>query len=230
MHKEEVEGATAPPRESVDCDVNRHGRALLDMCAATGLRIAKGRVAGDRPGQPTYVGFQRSQVVDDYFLCCLRLMAAAVSLHVTPMPPTAWCDHCVLRLDIALDAIPSSVDPRPLACLPAAPALPDYQVQARLLPAVHECMKVPEAQAELLAIRAAAEAAASPSEVEAAVDRLETLVCGAMEVAGMARRTGEGPQRSSPSRSTALVVLHRGDWAAVAMLDAFLPLWIPQCK
>ena len=75
-------------RESVYGDVNRYCRALLDLCAAMGLRIANGRVAGDRPRQPTYVGFQRShKVVDDYFLCCPRLMAAAVSPRVTPMPP-----------------------------------------------------------------------------------------------------------------------------------------------
>ena len=130
-------------------------------------------------------------------------MAAAVSLRVTPMPPTACCNHCALCLDIALDAIPSGVIPITLACPLPAPALPDYHVQARLLPAGHECMKVPEAQAELLAIRAAAEEAASPSEVEVAVDRLETRACGAMEAAGVARRTGEGPQCSSSSRSTA---------------------------
>ena len=223
------EGDTAPPRESVDRKVNHHGRALLEFCEATGLRIANGRVAGDRPARPTSVGWDRSGTsVVDYFLCCPQLLAACESMYVSPVPPTASGDHCAVRLDIALAALPCDESRRSPAPPPPPPTLPEFRADTRLLPAVAGFLGGAEAQAELLAIRMAADAAASAAELEAAAEQFETLVCGAMEAAGMPRRAGERQRRSRARRTAVLVTLRRQrcravrrrDWAAVTRLDA----------
>ncbi len=92
-----------PPRRSADtARPNAHGREVLRLCHATGLRIGNGRLPGDQPAQPTRKGQGGDgTAVIDYCLLCPRLLPLARSLTVSPAP-TAGGDHCAFRLDIAL--------------------------------------------------------------------------------------------------------------------------------
>ena len=55
-------------RNSIDNELNNHGKRLLEICRNTDLRILNGRVSGDSLGRPTF--HRKSSVsVIDYAIC-----------------------------------------------------------------------------------------------------------------------------------------------------------------
>ena len=51
-------------RASLDKNVNSHGHKFLDLCKATGLRIANGRLGTDSEGSHTFCKMHGSSVID----------------------------------------------------------------------------------------------------------------------------------------------------------------------
>ncbi len=52
------------PKSSTDTTTNNFGIQLLDMCVASGLRIANGRFSGDRDGKSTFCNRNGKSVID----------------------------------------------------------------------------------------------------------------------------------------------------------------------
>ena len=70
------------PRISKDTHINRNGRALIDFCKETGMRIMNGRIGDEASvGNYTYVGRTGSSVVD-YVICFPSIINRFISFNV----------------------------------------------------------------------------------------------------------------------------------------------------
>ncbi len=84
------------PRTSQDNGINSNGRSLIELCKASGLRIANGRVCGDT-GRCTYVGSRGSSLVDlvlingSYYICLL-LFLLMIKIFLS--------DHCTVNFSM----------------------------------------------------------------------------------------------------------------------------------
>jgi hypothetical protein len=86
--------------------VCNQGKAMLQLCCATGLLIANGRVHGDMLGSPTcYTGHNPTTV--DYLLGSPSFLSQAAELQVLPGVPE-YQGHRPLELWLAPPAHPSS--------------------------------------------------------------------------------------------------------------------------
>ena len=183
---EEFLPSTAPPvqsqRHSRDSRErpNRWGRALLDMCVETSVRIANGRVSGDEEGQITFVS--QSQVgssLIDYVLASADAFPLIHSLTVLPAPES---DHAALHLLIKRTAAAQQPLPRRQRRRHQQqhPQQPTTQQPLRLgaaqLEVWQQRLQQPDAAAQLVDIAAAADAAQVPDDMHAVGMQFDQLI------------------------------------------------------
>ena len=84
-----LHAAVAPVERQSSCMAApcAQGKAVLQLCSATGLLIGNGRVQGDRPGQPTCYSSEHTPSVVDIFLFSPSLLSRAAELQVLPAVP-----------------------------------------------------------------------------------------------------------------------------------------------
>ena len=92
-----------PTWQSFDRIICPFGRRLLEICETSDLVILNGRVPGDEAGLFTWPQKYgpRGSVVD-YFLATSSLITSVSSLIITEEPGLS--DHCLLRLELTLQA------------------------------------------------------------------------------------------------------------------------------
>ncbi len=93
----------------MDNRCNSHGLKLLDLCKATSVRIANGRLSKDHDcGNFTFAGHAGSSVID-YLLLHERNFSMVNTFQVEPF--CKWSDHASLHFVIKCkQAIPKGVD------------------------------------------------------------------------------------------------------------------------
>lgn len=92
------ERSTLKPRKSKDSVVKEYGRDLINMCKATGLFIANGRVHNDLDGEFTRDGSTGRSVVD-YLLVNRKSSNAIVNFKVDTQLPDS--NHKLLSFSIS---------------------------------------------------------------------------------------------------------------------------------
>ena len=90
---------TEIPRQNIDnAKVDMQGKALLNLCKASGLRIVNGRFLGDRIGFYTCFNYKGAPSVIDYMICSQALLDHIQSFHVSD--PNTASIHCSLSLHL----------------------------------------------------------------------------------------------------------------------------------
>jgi len=177
---------TVGPRTSCDSVVNGHGRALIAMCHATGLRIVNGRVAGDCPAQATSHGTSGDGCsVVDLILACPQLLPQVETLSVAPSLVPGY-DHKRLVVCIRDNARAPVSASAPPASLPVAPAL---VVDPARLPAFKSYFEQPWVRDALAGLTWRAKVASSMAALEMVVQDYEDIITRGAAVAGMQPRT-----------------------------------------
>jgi len=87
-----------PPRASMDTGTNAHGLRLLDLCKATSMRIANGRLDGDLSGSFTYMNTNGASVID-YLLIPEHDFNIIKDFKVKSF--NEWSDHAPLFFKIS---------------------------------------------------------------------------------------------------------------------------------
>ncbi len=87
---------TELPRMSQDNGINSNGRSLIELCKASGLRIANGRVCNE-PGKCTYVSSNGKSMVD-------LVLTDHQLLHcffIFVDDPNILSDHCIVHFSMS---------------------------------------------------------------------------------------------------------------------------------
>lgn len=174
---------TAPvhtQRNSCDSTMrpNRWGRELLDLCCATGMRIANGRVPGDEEGQVTFVSqIQEGSSLIDYVLASPDALQLIQSLRVLPAPES---DHSAVHLLIQRTAPQSPTQKqkrrkRPALQEPAPPEPPRMKGEAQLAAWQH-LLEQPHVASDLFLIGLSADAATCAEDMHAIGDEFDQLI------------------------------------------------------
>lgn len=186
--------ATSVPRRSVDKGGGSSPNVplLLDMCIASGMRIANGRVPGDGMAVPTSMGFNKKKEqtvtsVVDLFLLCPPAMNRVESLYVgTGERKFGALDHrdVVLKLQVEVAGLLTTdaeeETPQQL------PFPTEWDLNSAPISAFVEQME--GMQHQLKRIGDSFEAAPGTQQMQKAAEALEQLFDEAMEKAGFSRQ------------------------------------------
>ena len=82
--------ACGTQRNSIDNELNNHGKRLLEICRNTDLRILNGRVSGDSLGRPAFHSKSSVSVID-YAICDQDLFRHIANFTVKE--PSSYSDH-----------------------------------------------------------------------------------------------------------------------------------------
>ena len=190
-------------RASCDMVVNPQGQALLAFCSATDLAVANGRLSGDTHGEWTFHSLANyGKSVVDYFLLSAELLACAGN-SLTVHAPADRLDHAdlCLHLQFALGTASEVLAPGSTNEAQPNPCGQEYRILSALLPAFVEAVE--DADAALQATAELAEGATTVSDLGAACQRFNDLVCECLEAAGMpVLRRGDSRQPGWQRRVT----------------------------
>ena len=103
-HLNYQQDAHLPVRVNQDMTSNKRGKALIDLCTASGLRILNGRKPGDSLGYFTCHKYNGSSTVD-YGLCSENLFWAIPYFHVHAQLDDL-ADHCQISLGFKVKNLP----------------------------------------------------------------------------------------------------------------------------
>ena len=188
-------------RNSCDSTVrpNRWGTELLDLCCATGMRIANGRAPGDEEGQVTFVSqSQEGSSLIDYVLASPDALQLIQSLRVLPAPES---DHSALHLlfqRAAPQDPPQRQKPRsrPAPQEPAPPEPPRLK-GAALLTAWQQLLEQPHVASDLFLIGTSAGAATCADDIHAIGNDLDRLIERTQAEVLASRPTAKGRRRGA---------------------------------
>ncbi|KAL4447354.1 hypothetical protein ABPG77_007387 [Micractinium sp. CCAP 211/92] len=193
--------ASCTPRTSMDtAPANSHGRSLLQLCIAAGLRICNGR-CGPSSGMATSFGVRgNGQAVADYVAVSEALLPHVVHLEVLGWHPAALqADHATLHLEMELVGQPQ----RGAAEQPPACTEPEWQPapQQRQFRRPKDPQQLQAAVeqltllcGQLAALADAADTAETDADLAGLAGWMEEAVCSAMAAAGI-RQQRQGPQQ-----------------------------------
>jgi hypothetical protein len=171
--------AALAARVSCDCVVNSQGRALLGFCAAAGLVIANGRMAGDQTGEWTFHSMANAgRSVVDYFLLSGEVVGVTGNKLVV-QPPADRFDHATLRLQLAGDSLAASAGPGSVEGLGPNPCGVEYRFVPSLLPALVDSLR--GAHAALEAAAQAGAAATSLAQLATACEVFDGVVVASLD-------------------------------------------------
>lgn len=215
--EEEFQSTGADPvrTQRATCDPvsspNRWGGLLLDLCISSSMRIANGRVQGDRHGQVTYTSqSQEGSSLIDYVLASPDAMPLIQSLQVLGAPES---DHSAVHLLVERRAAHASAPTQqrrrrrqsaPESPPSAAPPLPPRLKSAAQLAAWQERLRQDDAVLELFLMEGRANTAADAEDMhtigadfDALIERTQAEVLAAAPAAKR-RRRGRAADHEQP--------------------------------
>ncbi len=184
----EQDGLVQPPvcsdRCNQDSTVNRHGRELISLCRSTDLRICNGRTPGDLTGTCTCFPLTGGKSTVDYFLACPALMPHV--RHLSVRAPEVGFDHSSLRLQLDCMTPAAGGQEGGREGSGNAPVVhPGYRVVQNRIPAFVAHLVEASNGGLVEQLREEANQAASGTQLDTLVGRLETAFHLSLRAAGM---------------------------------------------